>query len=257
MKIVYWSDFACPYCYIGETRLKKAIAQLEEAGEIKPGSITLEMKAFELEPYAGEHAEGDTLSRFAKKYKLSDEEAAKKIESIEQMGRGEGLEFNYSGARSTNTLDAHRLTKLAQSKGKPVVPGCQIDINAAVGQDSGAGADEVGGKAPAGVKTDPDLADRVIDALFHAYIAEGKELADKSVLLEVAEKCGMDTEEVSAMLDSTDFRGEAVFEEKAAAANGIHVVPTFFIGDYMIPGVIEVKQYKEALRDALKQNAGS
>lgn len=25
MKITYWSDFACPYCYIGNTRLKKAV----------------------------------------------------------------------------------------------------------------------------------------------------------------------------------------------------------------------------------------
>ena len=248
MKIVYWSDFACPYCYIGETRLKKAIAQMEEAGEIEPGSITLEMKAFELEPYAGEHAEGDTLSRFAKKYKLSDEEAAEKIDSIEQMGRGEGLEFNYSGARSTNTMDAHRLTKLAQSKANPVVAGCQIDVSAAGSQ---------GGAALSGLKADPILADRVIDALFHAYIAEGKELADKSVLLEVAEKCGMDTEEVSAMLDSTDMRGKVVLEEKAAAANGIRVVPFFVIEGYGIPGVIEVEQYKEVLRDALKQSAES
>ena len=25
MKVMYWSDYACPYCYIGETHLKKAI----------------------------------------------------------------------------------------------------------------------------------------------------------------------------------------------------------------------------------------
>nr|WP_295161898.1 DsbA family protein [uncultured Methanobrevibacter sp.] len=25
MKITYWSDFACPYCYIGNTRLKRAL----------------------------------------------------------------------------------------------------------------------------------------------------------------------------------------------------------------------------------------
>ena len=28
MKISYWSDFACPYCYIGNERLKKAIKDL-------------------------------------------------------------------------------------------------------------------------------------------------------------------------------------------------------------------------------------
>ena len=234
MKIVYWSDFACPYCYIGETRLKKAIAQMEEAGEIEPGSITLEMKAFELEPYAGEHADGTSLTRLMNKYKLSEEDAGERLGSITQMGRDEGLEFNYETARTTNTMDAHRLTKLAQSKSSGCVAGCQID------------------SVLTGGKPDPGLADSVIDALFHAYIAEGKELADKSVLMEVAEKCGMDTEEVSAMLDSTDLRGQVVLEERAAASNGVHVVPFFVIGDYVIPGVIEVEQFKTALRDALK-----
>ena len=28
MKITYWSDYACPYCYIGEARLEKAIEEL-------------------------------------------------------------------------------------------------------------------------------------------------------------------------------------------------------------------------------------
>ena len=28
MKITYWADYACPYCYIGETALKQAIRNL-------------------------------------------------------------------------------------------------------------------------------------------------------------------------------------------------------------------------------------
>ena len=27
MKITYWSDYACPYCYIGEARMKKALEE--------------------------------------------------------------------------------------------------------------------------------------------------------------------------------------------------------------------------------------
>lgn len=30
MKITYWSDYACPYCYIGEAHLKKALEQIPE-----------------------------------------------------------------------------------------------------------------------------------------------------------------------------------------------------------------------------------
>lgn len=252
MKIIFWSDFACPYCYIGETRMKKAIAQLEEAGRIQPGEVQLQMKAFQLEPYAPEHAEGDTLTRFAAKYKLTDEEAAAKIDEITQMGRAEGLEFNYAAARSTNTMDAHRLTKLAQSKS---YPSSGFDPLGKGNKSRDGDPDTDGGSvaAPAGdsvaaqASADPELADRVIDALFHAYLAESKELADKSVLQEIGVSCGLDPDEVKSVLDSTEFRGKVVIEEKEAARNGVRVVPFFVLEKYAVPGVVSIENYKEAI----------
>ena len=65
MKITYWSDYACPYCYIGEARLKKVLASAPELRDVE-----VEMKSFQLDPTAGEHAAGDTLTRFAKKYHI-------------------------------------------------------------------------------------------------------------------------------------------------------------------------------------------
>ena len=43
MKITYWSDYACPYCYIGETYLKQAIEHMGIGDQVE-----VEMKAFEL-----------------------------------------------------------------------------------------------------------------------------------------------------------------------------------------------------------------
>ena len=82
MKITYWSDYACPYCYIGEARLKKA---LEKIPELKGTEI--EMKSFQLDPSAGQHAESDTQTRFAHKYGISMEAAGQQIETISRMGR--------------------------------------------------------------------------------------------------------------------------------------------------------------------------
>ena len=82
MKITYWSDYACPYCYVGEERLKKAIESLPATEEIE-----LEMKAFRLDTNAGDHADGDTQTRFAKKYGISFESAGRQIDSISKMGR--------------------------------------------------------------------------------------------------------------------------------------------------------------------------
>ena len=70
MKIVYWSDYACPYCYIGETRLKKAIKELGLENEVE-----IETRAFELAPDAPKTGETITVDRFAMKYRLSKEEA--------------------------------------------------------------------------------------------------------------------------------------------------------------------------------------
>ena len=53
MKITYWSDFACPYCYIGEERLLKAIKRLGMENDIE-----LEMKSYELDPNAPKESTG-------------------------------------------------------------------------------------------------------------------------------------------------------------------------------------------------------
>ena len=41
MKITYWSDYACPYCYIGEARLKRALSYIPELKDTE-----IEMKSF-------------------------------------------------------------------------------------------------------------------------------------------------------------------------------------------------------------------
>ena len=112
MEITYWSDYSCPYCYIGVTRLKKAVESIPELGDIR-----IEMKAFRLDPSAGTRSRKDTTVRFALKYGLSREEAEERIGEISRIGREEGLEFNYEKAPFTNTMDAHRLTKFAYEKG--------------------------------------------------------------------------------------------------------------------------------------------
>ncbi|MBQ9349378.1 MAG: DsbA family oxidoreductase [Oscillibacter sp.] len=117
MNIVYWSDYACPYCYIGETHMKRAMENLHM-------SAVMEMKAFELDPSAGKQAAEPTVDRFARKYGLSKEAAQARIDGISQMGRDCGLDFRYAETRYTNTFDAHRLTKLAVEMGGAALADC-------------------------------------------------------------------------------------------------------------------------------------
>ena len=111
MKITYWSDFACPYCYIGNIRLKRAIEELEINGDIE-----FDIRAFELDQNAPKSVESSTVERFALKYGLSVEDAQNEVDNISKLGIGEGIDFKYSTTMYTNTRDAHRLMKLAGDK---------------------------------------------------------------------------------------------------------------------------------------------
>ena len=119
MKIEIWSDYACPFCYIGEKRLEKAIAGI-------PG-VEVIFKSFELDPNASREVISGTVDRFAEKYGLTLDEAADRIEQISRMGRAEGIDFRYAETRYTNTFDALRLTKFAQEKGHAEIIGKLFD----------------------------------------------------------------------------------------------------------------------------------
>jgi predicted DsbA family dithiol-disulfide isomerase len=213
LNITYWSDFACPFCYIGEARLKKALAEIPEAKDAR-----LVMRAFELDPAASRKAESDTTTRFAAKYGLTLEEAGRRIEAISRMGRAEGIDFRYASSRSTNTMDAHRLAKLAMSK------------------------------------NDAALAERVIEALFAAYFTDSKELADRDLLLHVGKECGLPEEEVREMLDSDRFKAEVRTDEREAAMAGVQAVPFFVIGRYGIPGALSVEDMKKVILQVLEES---
>jgi len=107
MKISYWSDYNCPYCYIGITRLNKAIKTLDL------DNVKIDIHSFELDPNAPQTAKSTTLERFSEKYNIAKEDAQKEIEKITQWAIDDGLDMKYSTAKFTNTRDAHRLTKLA------------------------------------------------------------------------------------------------------------------------------------------------
>ncbi|MBQ9452166.1 MAG: DsbA family oxidoreductase [Desulfovibrio sp.] len=116
MHIELWSDFACPYCYIGEVRLQHA---LEELG-VK-NDVVVTMKSFELDPTASRDVQTTTPERFARKYGLSLERANAQIAHISQLGREEGIDFRYATTTYSNMLDAHRLAKYGMEQGCPEI----------------------------------------------------------------------------------------------------------------------------------------
>jgi len=113
MKIEVWSDFVCPFCYIGKRRLEEAIAQFPGKDQVE-----VEFKSFELDPNAQTYSGTGINEALAKKYGMSIEEAKRANEGIGSQAAEVGLTFNFDEMKPTNTFDAHRLAKFAATVGK-------------------------------------------------------------------------------------------------------------------------------------------
>ncbi|MEG8976873.1 DsbA family oxidoreductase [Priestia megaterium] len=113
MKIEVWSDFVCPFCYIGKRRLEQALQQFAHKDDVQ-----VEFKSFELDPNAPVNT-GKTINEaLAAKYGMTIEQAKQANEGIGQQAASVGLSFNFDDMKPTNTFDAHRLAKFAKAQGK-------------------------------------------------------------------------------------------------------------------------------------------
>ena len=217
MEIIYWSDYACPFCYIGETVLKQAFRNLGTDEKLE-----LVMKSFELDPTASREVTSTTPERFARKYGMSLERAEARIAAISEMGRTAGLDFRYSTTRYTSTLDAHRLTKLAQAK------------------------------------YSNDVAGELSTNLYDAYFTRNLELADHDVLLQEGVKAGLSEADIRAVLEGGMYEDEVRRDEQEAYSRGIHSVPFFVVeGKYYISGAQSLEAMTETLRQGLSTSAMS
>ncbi|MRG86109.1 DsbA family oxidoreductase [Salinibacillus xinjiangensis] len=113
MKIEVWSDFVCPFCYIGKTRLEQALDRFPHQNDVE-----LEFKSFELDPNAQEYNGKSIHEALASKYGMSVEEAKRANEGVGKQAADVGLTFNFDNMKPTNTFDAHRLAKFAKEQGK-------------------------------------------------------------------------------------------------------------------------------------------
>ncbi|HLT35174.1 MAG TPA: DsbA family protein, partial [Enhygromyxa sp.] len=105
--IVMFSDYACPWCYLGRARLKKAIAGLDQPTLIRP---------FPLSP--GTPPQGRELVRELARKGIDLRAAAARLAPLMDA---EGLEFprDLSGHRQWSTRRAQELALWAEEQGSP------------------------------------------------------------------------------------------------------------------------------------------
>lgn len=108
-----WSDFMCPFCYLGKRNFEKALEQFPEHS-----TVNIVWRSFQLMP----ELKTDTsvnIHRFladAKGWSL--ETATQMNERVGAAAQEAGLSYNFSTMKVANTFLAHCFSKYALEKGK-------------------------------------------------------------------------------------------------------------------------------------------
>lgn len=88
------------------------------------------------------------------------------------------------------------------------------------------------------------------DALFRAYFAEGRNIGDPEVLVEVAGQVGMPAGEAREILASRSFAPAVDRDWQRSREMGITGVPTFVAGRYAVVGAQPYEQLERLVLQA-------
>ncbi len=216
MKIEVWSDFVCPFCYIGKRHLEAALADLNGNEQSQCEVI---YKSFELDPNAAKNSGQTIHEKLAEKYGRSFEEAKEMTKNMETQASEAGLDFHFDTMIPTNTFDAHRAAKLAESKG--------------IGKEAA-------------------------ERFFSAVFKDSVDISDHDSLIQATAEIGLEQQEMEELLNGTPFAEVVRSEEAEAQQLGVQGVPFFVINrKYAISGAQPIEVFKNALTKVLEEEQKS
>ena len=186
--------------------------RLEQALERFPerDRVDVVWRSFELEPDAPATPE-PRAEALIHRYGMTAEEAAQRDEHMTALAAEAGLEYRPDLVLLGNTFDAHRVLHAAAAAG---------------------------------------LQAQAKERLLRAYFTEGRALAERDTLVELAAEAGLDPEAARAALEGGSHADEVRADEREAAQLGITGVPFFVLGRrYAVSGA----QPSELLLQALER----
>jgi len=213
MKVEIYSDIACPWCYIGKRRFEQALDRFEGKEQVE-----VVFRPYQLAPDAPEQARPHRewlAERYGPQSVVMDAR-------VTDLGRAEGITYDFDAAVEVNTLLAHRLLHLAESEyGAPV----QADLK---------------------------------ERLLRAHFTEGVNVGDRAALTELAVAAGLDGDRTTAYLAGDEGAAEVRAQLAEARAMGISAVPTFvFEGKWAVQGGQEADTFLQVLRQVTAETAAT
>lgn len=177
------ADLICPWCYLGKRRLDDALSAVH-------GPSLVSWYPFQINPAMP--SSGMSLDEYLDKRFGSAEKLQPAMDEITRMGKTAGINFNFDKLeRIPNTLDAHRLMKLAETE--------EISTS--------------------------DLAENILRGFFES----GLDIADRDVLIDIGSDSGLSPTEITEMLDNDLSRRIVLSQEAQVRQSGVTGVPDFLI----------------------------
>lgn len=210
MKVEIWSDIGCPFCYIGKKNFEAGVSEF--AGK---DDLEVIYRSFQLDPTAKKEPDESMAELLAKKYNKSVKEAEIMNSQVTDAAKAAGLDFNMEKVVPSNSMDAHRLVKLASEEGKE-------------------------GEA--------------MNRLYKAYFTDGLNVADTETLVQIGTEIGLDSDKIRAMLSDDLYKEKVIEDQNVANQLGAQGVPLFVINrKYGISGAQPPEAFKEALTKAYEE----
>ena len=159
-----------------------------------------------------------TSKLLAEKYRVSPQDVEAMQANVCAIADGEGLCYNLDETLSGNTFDAHRLLLWAATLGKQ---------------------------------------DELLEAMYSSYFEKSLPLFSHLDLCSVAESVGMASVDVMNILESDQFKSEAIADRELATQLGATGVP-FFVVDmkYAISGAQPLEAFVQTINTAWSERTG-
>ena len=162
------------------------------------GEVTVEWHSYELDPTTPARVALTMDEALERRYGMTPEQASTANRQMTELAAEVGLEYHLDRVQIGNTFDAHRLIHLAAQEGR---------------------------------------AGELKERFLRAYFTEGRAIADRATLTELATEVGMDPDRVAAVLAGDEYATDVRADEARAMEFGSTGVPFFVFDERLgVPG---------------------
>lgn len=112
LRIDIWSDFACPWCFLGKRKFEAALQDFDRI------PVEIVWRSYQLNPDMEEDFIGDRTSYLREKLGWSEAQMAESDARLKDLGEAFGIDYNFADNKITNTHLAHELLHFAASQGR-------------------------------------------------------------------------------------------------------------------------------------------